>query len=133
MSAAGLRRPSFAAGFPRDARLDEAVKLFDRGDYKACRALATAILDNKKEPRSPYREPMDGAPEEASLEVRAAARELLRRMDPDPLVKVLVALAAGLLALVAGYYWTHPLSHDRPQSAPSRPAASPGEGPTNAR
>jgi hypothetical protein len=41
-------------------------------------------------------------------EVRKAARELVKRLDPDPIAVYLLAGAALLLAFLALWYWTHP-------------------------
>ncbi|MFO0587034.1 MAG: hypothetical protein U0441_05840 [Polyangiaceae bacterium] len=49
--------------------------------------------------------------------MRAAAAEILRRMKPDPLALYLVALSAALLAILAGWYWTHPSPEARTHEA----------------
>jgi hypothetical protein len=43
-----------------------------------------------------------------SVAVRKATRELLKRLDPDPIAVYLLAGAALLLAFLAFWYWTHP-------------------------
>jgi hypothetical protein len=83
--------PAFARTFPREPRLDALVAAFEAGDYARVRREAPA-LDQDSEP----------------AEVRAAARELRRRLDPDPLAAYLLGIAALLLTFLAGWYWLHP-------------------------
>ncbi len=83
-------RPKFTRTFPKDAELDALVSAFVRGDYAEVRKSAPALALRTE-----------------SDEVRRAARELRRRIDPDPLSLILMGLAAALLLLLAGYYWTH--------------------------
>lgn len=82
--------PAFARAFPKNAELDRLVDAFERGDYAAVR---------------------EGAPRLAKStdrdDVRRAARELRRRIDPDPLAVYLVVVAALLLVVLAGFYFTH--------------------------
>ncbi len=82
--------PAFAAGFPRDPVLDALVAAFEAGDYARVRREAPALA--KQTDRD---------------DVRAAARELARRLEPDPLAAYLLGLAALLLVFLAGYYWLH--------------------------
>jgi hypothetical protein len=83
--------PAFALAFPRDAALDALVLAFEAGDYARVRREAPALARSTE-----------------SDEVRAAARELARRLDPDPLAVYLLAAAAALLVFLAGWYWLHP-------------------------
>ncbi len=82
--------PTFAAQFPADVELDALVDAFARGDYAAVR---------------------DGAPRLAERtaddDVRAAATLLRRRIDPDPLGKTLILVAAVLLGFLAWWYLAH--------------------------
>jgi hypothetical protein len=87
LDAEGRERPTFVLSFPSDPALDHAVKAFELGDYAAVRAEATALAEHP------------------SKEVRAAAGELLRRIAPDPLVKVLLAMAVMLLFVVT--FWAY--------------------------
>ena len=83
--------PAFARSFPRDERLDALVAAYEAGDFARVRREAPAL-----------------AKETESAEVRAAARELARRLDPDPLATYLLGIAALLLLVLAGWYWLHP-------------------------
>ena len=82
--------PAFARAFPKNAELDRLVEAFERGDYAAVREGAPRIA------KSTDRD-----------DVRRAARELRRRIDPDPLAVYLVVVAALLLVVLAGFYFTH--------------------------
>jgi hypothetical protein len=83
--------PAFARAFPHDAALDALVLAFEHGDYARVRREAPALARSTE-----------------SDEVRAAARELARRLDPDPLAVYLLGAAAALLVFLSGWYWLHP-------------------------
>lgn len=83
------RRPSFSEPFPRTPELDALVDAFARGDYARVRAEAPAL--DKDE---------DDA-------VRAAARTLVERTEPDPLAVRLVWITAALLAVLAGWWMVY--------------------------
>jgi hypothetical protein len=83
-------RPQFARSFPKDAALDSLVDAFERGDYARVRKEAPELAKSSDD-----------------SEVKAAALELRRRIDPDPLALILMFLAVALLAVLASYYWTH--------------------------
>ena len=87
----GWERPQFVLDFPRDAELDRLVRAFELGNY-------AFVRDNGKK-----------LAESASDEsVRRAAAELLRRVDPDPLVKILFAMSIGLFLFIVFYaYRSH--------------------------
>lgn len=143
-------RPAFAKDFPRHPELDRILEIFEQGNYALVRKEAQALLlkikndkskaDKKatdksapKEGKRPYRaavkleadtvkpasEAEVGA--EPEVDIRPALREVLRRLEPDPLALGLVGVAAILLVILAGWYWTHP--HEGP---PPRPAPAPG-------
>lgn len=84
-------QPAFARDFPRDPALDALVAAFEAGDYGRVRREAPALA------KSTDRD-----------DVRAAARELRRRLDPDPLAVKMLGIAALLLVVLASYYWLHP-------------------------
>jgi hypothetical protein len=83
--------PAFARAFPHEPALDALVSAFEAGDYARVRREAPALA------RQTDRD-----------DVRAAARELARRLDPDPLAVYLLGAAALLLTFLAGWYWAHP-------------------------
>jgi hypothetical protein len=81
--------PPFATAFPREPDLDRLVDAFERGNYALVRAGARRLAEEAERD-----------------EVRRAARELLRRIDPDPLATLMLAAAAALLAFLAAWYWS---------------------------
>lgn len=83
--------PAFARSFPEDPTLDELVVAFEAGRYAEVRERAQKLVHETER--------------EA---VRRAAREMLKRLEPDPLAIYLLAGAAVLLVFLAGYYWLHP-------------------------
>jgi hypothetical protein len=89
LDASGRERPRFLLKFPPDPELDRLVQAFERGNYALLRAEAEAVAERAEDPR-----------------VRDAALELKRRIEPDPLVKYLLALALGVLLFVA-YFAYH--------------------------
>jgi hypothetical protein len=82
--------PSFARHFPREPELDRLVAAFERGNYALVREQAPRLMKAT-----------------ARDDVRLAARELRRRIDPDPLASFLLVAAAGLLAFLAYFYFAH--------------------------
>jgi hypothetical protein len=87
--------PAFALSFPSDPALDELVSAFEQGDYARVRREAPALAKRSERP-----------------EVRRAARELEKRLNPDPLSVYLLVAASLLLVFLSVWYWTHP--HEAP-------------------
>jgi hypothetical protein len=83
--------PAFARAWPKDDALEALVAAFEAGDYARVRREAPALA----------RRTEDDA-------VRRAARELRRRLDPDPVAVYMLMAAAALLVFLAGWYWLHP-------------------------
>ncbi len=83
--------PSFARDFPRHPQLDRVLDLFERGNYHLARKEAVLLVQSKED--------------EA---VRKAAKEIVKRISPEPLAMYFMAIASALLVILAGYYWTHP-------------------------
>ncbi len=83
--------PAFARAWPQDAALTALVTAFEAGDYARVRREAPALARGTEDPA-----------------VRRAARELRRRLDPDPVAVYMLMAAAALLAFLAGWYWLHP-------------------------
>jgi hypothetical protein len=84
------RVPGFVRDFPREPELDRLVEAFECGNYALVRAGAARLAKDTE-----------------SDDVRRAARELLRRINPDPLAVILVLAAVVLLAFLAAWYWSH--------------------------
>jgi hypothetical protein len=76
----GMERPKFLLGYPEDPALERLITAFESGNYAYVRREADGVAKNASDPA-----------------VRDAAVELRRRIDPDPLAKYLLALAAALL------------------------------------
>jgi hypothetical protein len=83
-------RPAFARDFPSDARLDALVRAFADGDYARVRR------DAPKVAKTADRD-----------DVRLAARTLVDRTRPDPLMVVLLVLPGLLLLTLSLYWWAH--------------------------
>lgn len=88
LDAAGRERPRFLLGFPAHPELSRLSAAFEAGNYALVREEAPALAERAESPA-----------------VRAAALELRRRIEPDPLAKYLLALTAALLLLLA--YWAY--------------------------
>ena len=82
--------PPFARAYPADPALDRLVDAFERGDYAAVRAGAPVLAKTAD-----------------SDDVRRAAADLRRRVDPDPLAVGLLLAAAALLVFLSAWYWSH--------------------------
>ncbi len=80
-------RPAFADAYPRDEALDELVAAFERGNFAHVRRRGPLLAEQADDP-----------------EVQAAARDLLRRIQPDPLALFLVLLGVGLVLFLYGYH-----------------------------
>lgn len=91
LSPEGRERPAFLLGFPEDPELERVMRAFELGNYAFVRQAAPALAEKTTDAK-----------------VRAAAEELARRIEPDPLVKVLLGLAVALLVLLTFWaYKTH--------------------------
>lgn len=87
----GRERPTFVLAFPSDPELDRLVKAFELGNYAFVREHGPALIEKSETPA-----------------VRDAARELVRRIEPDPLVKILLGISVSLLLLLTLWaYKTH--------------------------
>ena len=62
------------------------VRAFEAGNYRAVREGAAKLAESTEDPL-----------------VRASARELARRIEPDPLMKYLLFVALGLFVFVVWY------------------------------
>lgn len=88
--AGGDGRPAFARSFPRDPELDRLVAVFEAGDYARVRTETPKLIRATDDD-----------------DVRRAARELMRRLEPDPLAVYMLVAAALLLGFLSYWYWTH--------------------------
>jgi hypothetical protein len=79
---------------PRDPELEVLIDAFERGDYAHVREHAESLAANTSDP-----------------EVAAAARDLRRRIDPDPLTLYLLAASVALLVFLV--IWAY-LKQDTP-------------------
>lgn len=84
----GRERPVFVTRYPRDPRLDVLVAAFERGDFRRVKSGAAALLA-----------------ESPSEEVGSAARDLLRRTRPHPLIGLFLMMALGLFTFFA--FWVY--------------------------
>jgi hypothetical protein len=91
LNADGRERPGFLLDFPHDPELDRLVQAFEAGNYEAVRRGAPRLAETTENPV-----------------VRSAARELRKRIDPDPLMKYLLWVAIALFVFVVWYtYQNH--------------------------
>jgi hypothetical protein len=91
LNADGRERPAFLLGFPADPELQRLVQAFEAGNYEAVRVGAPKLAAATESPA-----------------VRNAARELKRRIEPDPLMKYLLWVALALFVFVVWYtYQNH--------------------------
>jgi hypothetical protein len=91
LNADGRERPAFLLEFPDDPELQRLVRDFEAGNYESVRLGASKLAEATEDPA-----------------VRGAARELRRRIDPDPLMKYLLWVAIALFVFVVWYtYQNH--------------------------
>lgn len=86
----GWERPAFVLGFPKDPELERVVRAFELGNYAYVREHAEKLAESTTDPA-----------------VRDAAEELLSRIEPDPLVKILFGMSVAMLAFMVFYAYTH--------------------------
>lgn len=91
LDAEGRERPGFLLEFPDDPELQRLARAFEEGNYETVRLGAPKLAETTTDAR-----------------VRGAARELRRRIDPDPLMKYLLWVAIALFVFVVWYtYQNH--------------------------
>jgi hypothetical protein len=90
LDAKGRERPRFLLAFPEHPDLARLAAAFEAGNYALVRDEAEALAERAESPA-----------------VRDAALELRRRIEPDPLVKYLLALTAGLLLFLTYFAYNH--------------------------
>jgi hypothetical protein len=84
------KRARFLDGFPEHEGLSRAVTAFENGNYAETRRLCEQLLESEQDE-----------------DVRDAANELLRRMQPDRMIVVILWASFALLALVALSVYGH--------------------------
>ena len=87
---ARVRRPAFAADFPRTPELDALVLAFASGDYARVRAEAPKLASASDDP-----------------EVKRAAQLLRTRIEADPLAVWLLVLTGVLLLSLTAWWIAH--------------------------
>ncbi len=80
--------PPFLQGRPVEPALEELVQAFLAGDFARVRKEAPALAENADD-----------------TQVRNLARELRRRIDPDPLMKYLLGISVSLLVFLVVYFY----------------------------
>jgi hypothetical protein len=90
LDAQGRERPRFLLAFPEHPDLARLTAAFEAGNYALVREEAEALAERAEDPA-----------------VRDAALELRRRIEPDPLVKYLLALTAALLLFLTYFAYNH--------------------------
>ena len=85
----GEERPSFLLEFPDDPELERLIAAFEDGDFARIRREAPALAQRTHD---------EG--------VRRAALELRRRIDPDPLLLVLLGLSLALFAVIVAWVYS---------------------------
>lgn len=96
--------PAFAQSFPKHPDIEDLVAAFEQGNYARVRERAQKLMERTR--KSAEGAEADEQAEQA--EVRRAARELMRRIEPDPIATYLLIGASVLLAFLALWYWSHP-------------------------
>ena len=91
LTAEGWERPGFVGDFPSDPELDRLVRAFELGNYAFVREHGAKLAKSA-----------------ADDSVRSAAGDLVRRTEPDPLVKILFLMSVGLFLFMVFYaYRSH--------------------------
>jgi len=85
----GRERPRFLLEFPADPELEQLIAAFENGNYARVRELAPKLMEHAE-----------------TVEVRQAAAEIRRRIEPDPLLKYLLLASSLLLVVLVWYAYT---------------------------
>jgi len=96
-------RPAFTEGWPASADLERLLSAFERGNYAFVREEAPKVAAQTK-----------------NKQVKAAALDLRRRIDPAPLSGILILVGIGILVVLSGHY----LGKHNPGAPPAAPAQS---------
>lgn len=90
LNEAGMERPQFLLDFPEDPELERLIAAFEAGNFARVRKDAERLAEATSDP-----------------DVKAAALELRRRIDPDPLAKYLLAISLVLLVVLTIWAYAH--------------------------
>lgn len=91
LDAKGRERPRFLLRFPNDPALEPLIAAFEAGNFARVREEAPRLIERTER-----------------ADVKRAAEELLRRIEPDPLLKFFLGVAvAFFVAVVAYVYYVH--------------------------
>ncbi len=80
----------FTRSFPDDPELKRLVAAFESGDYHPVRSGAPVLAERSNDP-----------------EVKKAALELRRRIEPDPAQLYLLGLTLALLVFLVAWFYLH--------------------------
>ena len=83
-------RPAFARHYPRHPELDRLLRSFIEGDFATVHREAPALAGRTDDP-----------------DVARAARDLRRRLDPDRVSLLLLAMMAALLLFLVLWFYSH--------------------------
>ena len=86
----GDSRPLFARQYPRAPAIDRLLQAFARGDYATVRLEAPKVAAGATDPQ-----------------VAAAARDLQKRIRPDPAALYLMGLTLVLLVFLGAWFFLH--------------------------
>jgi hypothetical protein len=88
-NALGEERPAFLLDFPDDPELEQLILAFEEGDFASVRRAAPELVKRTTDES-----------------VRRAALELRRRIDPDPLLVVLLLFTLSLFVIIVAWIYT---------------------------
>jgi hypothetical protein len=88
LNALGEERPRFLLDFPEHEELEVLIRAFEAGDFATVRRNAPSL-----------------AARSTDAEVKKAALELRRRIDPDPLLVLLLMLAVSLFVFLVAWVY----------------------------
>jgi hypothetical protein len=89
LNALGEERPAFLLDFPHDPELETLIAAFEHGNFHKVRKEAPELAQKTSDP-----------------EVRRAALELRRRIDPDRLLVTLLILSFVLFGFLVTWVYT---------------------------
>ncbi len=85
----GWERATFLRRFPNDPELEKLIRAYELGRYAELREAAPRLIESSADPK-----------------VRRAAEELLRRIQPDPLIRFFLAMTLVLVFALVTYAYS---------------------------